>query len=572
MRRRRCYGLAAILLLFLACATACERHKREASPPARPKDRLTTALLSDPKTFNPILVTDATSGEILEPIFDGLVRIDPKSTLPEPSLAEGWTVSDEGRTWTFDLRRGVRWHDGHPFTARDVAFTMRAIFDETVPNSSRYSLTVGGVAPEVRILDDFRVEFRMPHAFAPFLYAIAVPILPAHLLEKSLDEGRFTREWGIDTPPEKLVGTGPWKMTRFESSQVIEFTRNDDYWRRDADGRSLPYLPRRTMLIVKELNTAALKFRAGHTHYYEARPGEVAHLEDDAETLGIQVRNLGVETSNQFVVFNRNPRHWAKVGKNGQPDPRLRWFTDPAFLRALAHTVDKRGMVDTIYFGLGQPSVSEISSANHVFHNPKLRDYEYDPEKARRMLEEAGYRDRDGDGIREDSDGHPVRFGLTTNAGNTLRERLSSILLQDWRALGLDVHYRPQTFQALVERLNVTHEFDAVLIGFTAGIEPNNGANFLRSSGNLHIWNPAQEKPATAWEAEIDQLLDAGAAALELEKRQAAYFRIQEILHEQLPFIGTVRQQVVWAWSDDLENFHPLVWGLWHPSQIDIAP
>lgn len=562
----------ALLLLALSLAPACERRARETTPPTRPSDRLTTAILSDPKTFNPILVTDATSGEVLNPVFEGLVRIDPKTTLPEPALAERWRVSDEGRVWTFELRRDVKWHDGAPFTAHDVAFTIRAIFDEKVPNSARYSLTVGGEPPVVRVLDEHTIEFRMQHAFAPFLHAINVPILPAHRLEQSLDDGEFTRQWGIDSPPEALIGTGPYRMVRYESSQVIEFERNPDYWRRDAEGGHLPYLPRLAMLIVKELNTDALKFRAGHTHYYEPRPEEVPHLEDDAAALGIRVENIGVETSNQFVVFNRNPHHWAKVGRSGQADPRLRWFTDRHFLQALAHTVDKQGMVDTIYYGLGQPSVSNISPANHVFHYPGLQDYVYDPELAGRILDGAGYIDRDGDGIREDPDGHPIRFGLTTNAGNTLRERLCSILLQDWRALGFDIHYRPQTFQALVERLNVTHEFDAVLIGFTAGIEPNNGANFLRSSGNLHIWNPAQEAPETPWEAEIDRLLDEGAAALDLEKRQAAYFRIQQILHRELPFIGTVRQQMVWAWADDLENFHPMIWGLWHPNQIDIAP
>ncbi len=110
------------------------------------------------------------------------------------------------------------------------------------------------------------------------------------------------------------------------------------------------------------------------------------------------------------------------------------------------------------------------------------------------------------------------------------------------------------------------------MIGFTGSLDPNNGANFLRSSGNLHIWNPAQKEPATPWEAEIDQLLDQGAAELDLEKRKLFYWRIQTIIHRELPFIGLVRQRKAFAWSKDLENFHPMVWGLWKPNQIDIAP
>ena len=109
-------------------------------------------------------------------------------------------------------------------------------------------------------------------------------------------------------------------------------------------------------------------------------------------------------------------------------------------------------------------------------------------------------------------------------------------------------------------------------MGFTGSLEPNNGANLLRSSGNLHMWNPAQKTPATPWEAEIDRLLDEGAAELDLEKRRRAYFRIQAILHEELPLIETVRQRQAMAYSSDLRGFVPTVWGLYEPERIRIAP
>ena len=381
-----------------------------------------------------------------------------------------------------------------------------------------------------------------------------------------------TRQWGIDTPPEKIIGTGPYRMSRYVPSQVMEFQRNPHYWEQGPGGQQLPAIPGRATLIVPEQNTIALRFLAGQTHYYEPRPEEIPNLEDRAGELAINVRDIGIDTGNQFVVFNRNPDYWLRQGVDGQPNPKLSWFSDREFLRALAHAVDKPGMVNTVYYGFGVPSVANISPSNHIFHNPELQDYPYDPALSRRILEKAGYRDRDDDGIREDPEGNPLIFGLTTNAGNTLRERLCSILLQDWQSLGIEIHYRPQTFQSLVERLNVTHEWDVVMIGFTGSLDPNNGANFLRSSGNLHIWNPAQKEPATPWEAEIDQLLDQGAAELDLEKRKLFYWRIQTIIHRELPFIGLVRQRKAFAWSKDLKNFHPMVWGLWKPNQIDIAP
>ncbi len=554
-----------VLLVLLVAASACERGEARLSRTRTDSSRLVNASLSDPKTFNPILVTDATSADVLRPIFQGLVETDFVTLLPKPVLAERWEWSDDGRACTFHLRRDVRWHDGKPFTAADVAFTFAAIFDPKVPNSARFTLTVKGEPIRVEALDEHTVRFHLPEPFAPFLSAVSVEILPEHILGKALAEGRFAETWGIDTPPEQLVGTGPYRLRRYEAAQYLEYVRNEDYWERDAEGRKLPYLDQRVTLIVPEQNALALRFLAGQTHYNQPRPEEIADLQDRAAELGIRVDEVGVDSGTLFVSFNRNPRHY------GPDDPRLTWFTDRRFLLALAHAIDKQGMIDTIFYGFGEPAVAYISPANRVFHNPNLVDYPYDLERAAQILEEAGYRDRDGDGIREDERGNPVEFGLVTNAGNLLRERMCSILQDDWTRLGLKVNYRPQSFPSLVERLSTTFDWDAVLMGFTGSIDPNNGANLLRSSGNLHLWNPGQKTPATPWEAEIDRLLDVGASELDLERRRQAYFRIQAILHEELPMLQTVRQKVAAAYSDTLRNFRPTVWGLYEPEKIFIA-
>ncbi|MBM4242651.1 MAG: ABC transporter substrate-binding protein [Deltaproteobacteria bacterium] len=556
-------AVAAALLL----ASACDRSpasggRRRAGGPT---NRLVNAVLSDPKTFNPVLVTDATSSDVLRPIFEGLVDTDVLTTLPRPQLAERWEWSADGKICTFHLRRDVHWHDGRPLRAADVVFTFDAVFDEKVPNSARFTLTVAGQPVRPEAVDEHTVRFVLPQPFAPFLSAVGIGILPEHILGHALREGRFAETWGIDTPPEQLVGTGPYRLRRYESAQYLEYARNDGYWRRDDAGERLPYLERRVTLIVPEQNAASLRFLDGQTHYYAPRPEEIADLQDRAAQLGIVVAEVGVDSGTLFIAFNRNPRRYA------DGDPRLAWFTDRRFLTALAHAVDKQGMIDTIYYGFGEPAVAYISPANPVFHNPDLKDHAYDLELAARLLDEAGYVDRDGDGFREDPQGNRIEFGLVTNAGNLLRERMCSILQDDWTRLGLKINYRPQTFQSLVERLTTTFDWDAVIMGFTGSLDPNNGANLLRSSGNLHLWNPAQKTPATPWEAEIDRLLDEGAAELDLEKRRRAYFRIQAILHEELPLIETVRQRQAMAYSADLRAFVPTVWGLYEPERIRIA-
>jgi peptide/nickel transport system substrate-binding protein len=240
-------------------------------------------------------------------------------------------------------------------------------------------------------------------------------------------------------------------------------------------------------------------------------------------------------------------------------------------LRAIAHAMDKQAMIVNCLNGYGKPAIAEVSPEDKLYHNPHLTDYPYDLDEARRLLREGGYVDRDNDGIVEDAAGNPVEFSLTTNAGNQIREKMCSILKEDWTKLGMKVNYRPLDFQALVEKLYTTFDWDAVLIGFTGSPEPNNGANLLRSSGNLHFWNPSQSTPETPWEAEIDRLLEEGAREMDVQKRPQYYWRIQEILHEQLPMIETVRQMTFAAYRRSLRNYEQAVWGPYRPELIRFA-
>lgn len=564
-RRAGCsqrHAAVALLAAVMVAAAGCRVSRPAANHAA--EQVLYSTTISDPKTFNPLLVTDAGSGQITGNLFEGLVRINPLTTLPEPDLAESWEIAKGGKLITFHLRRGVKWSDGVAMTARDVVFTLGAIYDRRVPNSMRPILTVAGQPIAVEAPDDYTVRMKLPSPFAPLLYSIGFDILPAHLLAPELEKGSFNRSWGIDTPPGRIVGLGPYRFTRYVPAQVIELERNPDYWMRDEHGGRLPRLHGLTYLIVQDQNAAYLRFLSGQTDVHTPRPEEVVDLRSKAAALQITLTDTGIDTGTLFFAFNRNPRHYVK---GGVADPRLGWFTDLAFLRAIAHAVDKRSMINLCFHGLGVPAVADISPENKIFHNPKLADYDYDPKLAAQLLEAAGYH-LSSSGVRVDPHGHPLVFNLTTNAGNQTRERVCAIFKQDLANLGIQANYRPLEFTTLVEKLDSTFDWDCVLIGFTGGIEPNNGANFYRSSGNLHIWDPAEPAPATPWEAEIDRLLDQGAAEMDIRKRAPYYWRIQQLLHDQLPIIETVRQQRYDAFKDSLEAYHPTVWGLYRPEWI----
>jgi peptide/nickel transport system substrate-binding protein len=552
----------ASVVLAVAGASGCRVNRA-------PNDHAVAQTLydsmgTDPGTFNPILVTDSASNQAVGDLFEGLVRINPTTTLPGPGLARSWELSDGDKTITFHLRRDVKWSDGEPFTSGDVVFTMRLIYDPRVPNSESFSLTVDGKPIKVEAPDKYTVVMRMPRAFAPLLYSIGFPIVPAHALEHALASGQFNRTWGIDTPPQKLISLGAYRMQRYVPGQLIDFTRNPDYWMRDEYGSELPRLHGQVLLIVPDPNAQYLRFRAGQTDVYNPRPEEVFSLRENAAKLNITIENVGVDTGSLFFAFNRNPRHFIH---NGVVNPKYKWFTDINFMRALAHAVDKQGMINLCFRGLGVPAVSDVSPANKIFYDPNLKPYDYDLKLAARILDEAGYR-MIRPGVRGDPDGNPLIFSLTTNTGVAVRDEMCAIFKQDLEKLGIRVNYRPLEFITLVKALDSSFDWDCVLIGFTGGIEPNNGANFLRSSGNLHIWNPSQAKPATPWEAEIDKLLDQGTMVMDPKQRAPYYWRIQEILHDELPIIETVRQTRYVAYRNSLENYDPTVWGLYKPEWI----
>ena len=520
--------------------------------------------VSDPRTFNPILVTDSVSGRAVGDLFEGLVRINPITTLPEPGLAQSWEVGDGGKTITFHLRRDVKWSDGVPFTARDVLFTLRVIYDPKVPNSAVFSMTVDGQPLKAEAPDDYTVVIRLPRPFAPIFYSIGIGIIPAHALEAAYAAGSFNHTWGIDTPPGKLVSLGPFRMERYVAAQSIAFGRNPSYWMRDEHGGELPRLHGQMMLIVPDQNTQYLRFRAGQIDVYSPRPEEVYGLRKEAARLNITLKKIGIDTGSLFFAFNRNPRHYVH---DGVTDPRYTWFTDHNFMLALAHAIDKRGMINLCFHGLAVPAVSDVSPENRIFYDPNLEDYAYDLGLARKLLDEAGYR-MIRPGVRGDPAGHPLVFNLTTNTGVAVRDQMCAIFKQDLASLGITVNYRPIEFVTLVKSLDSSFDWVCVLIGFTGGIEPNDGADFLRSSGNLHLWNPAQPKPATPWEAEIDRLMDQGTSVMDQHRRAPYYWRIQEILHDQLPIIETVRQIDYVAYRNSIENYKPTVWGLYQPEWI----
>ena len=396
---------------------------------------LTFATVSEPLTFNLAIASDASSSGVLGYLFDGLTETSWLTDQVEPALAESWEHSDDGMTWTFHLRRGVKWHDGEPLTAHDVDFTFnRIIYNHDIPASSRPAFHFRFLDEEsgkwqespmtVRALDDYTVECVLPVPFAAFLRAMGTAIYPKHILGKHVDDGTFASTWDIDTDPAEVIGTGPFTIESY------------------VPGRARGAAPQPRLLARGRLRQQPAVPGPGRHHHRPGPGGRARQVPGRGVGISRSSRRGAVQTRAapggrelhdlQAGAHSRDHVHGGQhePGKNaetGEPylaPEKLEWFRNKQFRQAVAHSIDKKTIIEDVQHGLGYPQWASISPAAGDFHNPNVREYEYDLGRSNEILDSIGWTDTDGDGIREDSDGNPIEFSLVTNSGNSVRAKI----------------------------------------------------------------------------------------------------------------------------------------------------
>ena len=282
---------------------------------------------------------------------------------------------------------------------------------------------------------------------------------------------------------------------------------------------------------------------------------EFAELEPLQAEGNFTVYKQGPGFGSTLLAFNMNP--------NAVVPEKLTWFQNTQFRQAVAHSIDKDRIIDEVQHGLGYPQWSSVSPAAGDFHNPDVHRYEYDIVEANRILDELGWMDTNGDGIREDNKDNPITFSLATNTQNSVREKIGRIIQQGLEDIGVQADYNLIEFGELVAQLTTAYDWDAILVGFGGGPDPYSGIVFWHSSENLHLWYPNQLQPATDWEAEIDDLYVMASQELDYDERVKLYHRAQEIAAENVPIIYTTLGERLSAVRNVFGNTTPTLYGLW---------
>ncbi|HEY1174200.1 MAG TPA: ABC transporter substrate-binding protein [Verrucomicrobiae bacterium] len=531
--------------------------------------RLIVATVGDPKTFNPITENEQSSTDIIRLLYVGVMGFDWRTQKAVPGMAESCTAAEDQKTWTIVLRKNLKWSDGKPLTADDVVFTWNdIIFNPKINNVTRDMFMMHGKPFVVTKVDDLTVKIVTPEVYPPFLEFAAggVPILPKHKLEeftKPDKDGnvKFESALGINTPAKDLVCSGPYKLKDFKPGQLVLLERNPYFPNTDSKGQRLPYLDEVVYMSTPDMNAMSLRMLAGETHVHEfVRPDEYNRFKEAADKGKFKLLELGIGPEKSFIWFNLNTGSNTNSGKPYVAPHKLKWFRDTKFRQAIAHAIDRDSIVKGAFSGRGEVHFGFVSPVIKKWHNPNTAKYPYDIPKAKALLKEIGFEDRNNDGILEDRDGKVLEFEMNTNAGNNLRERISVLVQEDLKRLGCKVNYRPIDFNALVDKIQNSYDYECMYLGLGGGAsDPIANSNVVKSDGFTHFWFPRQSKPSFEWEAKLDELMNTQGTTLDEAKRKEAFDEVQVILAREAPFIYLANQYNYTAVDSKLAGLKPTV-------------
>lgn len=535
--------------------------------PGIPGGKFIIAEPGEPKTFNYITANESSSIDICRFMFWSLLNFDEVNQTVEPGLAEFWTNSPDGKTWTFRLRKNLCWSDGAPLTADDVVFTWNdVIFNPKIENVTRDPFIINGKEIAVTKVDDLTIQVVTPEIYAPFLEAFGsgVPIMPKHILEKSVADGTFTSAYTANSNPEEIVGSGPFRLKQYKPGQYTILERNPYFLEVDKNGTRLPYLDEIIFTTVPSMEALKLRFLSGESDVDDlVYPQDYDAFKAAADQGKFTLLEPGVGLEMSYFWFNENTGTNSKTGQAYVDPKKLKWFRDTKFRQAVSYAINRDAIMQSVFAGRAVPAYGPETSGDPMWQNTNTPTYPYNPDKALELLKEIGIEKRNGDDFLTDADGNKIEFVFNTNVENESRKAAAVLIANDLQKLGMKVILQPIEFNSLITKITDTYDYDCILMGLQPGsaADPGNSMNVYKSSGYTHEWFPEQKTPSTPWEARIDQLMDAQMQTLDYNERKKDYDEVQEIMVEQQPLIFMVTPMYYAAIRSNIGNVRPTVFG-----------
>jgi peptide/nickel transport system substrate-binding protein len=487
------------------------------------------AIRNDPKTFDPLLSSDQSSELLVRLQHDRLLRRNRKSGKYEGALADSWKVSEQGRKIVLQLKEGIRFSDGTPFTAKDVVHTVQRVIDPSLrsPRAPGITAEQGKIVAEA--LSTNRVAITFP---------VIVPSIESEVGDLPI----------LSAKGDPKLGLGPFLMRDYKAASHLTLVRNPNYWR-TQNGKRLPYLDSLHIDIVPNADMELEKFRRGELQLLESiDAGSFDRLQKEMPQA---VRDVGASSDVEFLWFNQNPSSPLAPHKR-------EWFRSRNFRRAISAAIRREDINRLVFQGRATSAAGIMTPNNKLWFKQGLKPHSFDLAESKKLLQQDGFRLQDGTLV--DRMNRPVEISIITTANNKARGRILSLLQQDLKQIGIKVNIATFDMPSLIERIGRTQNYEACLLGFVnPGNDPMNFSNMLLSSGPQHMWNPSQKSPASAWEAEMDKAMMIQASTADFKKRHSAFERVQQILHDESPVLFLSHRNALVAVASSLGNADPSV-------------
>ncbi|MFH1440544.1 MAG: peptide-binding protein [Candidatus Omnitrophota bacterium] len=457
-------------------------------------DAIVVGAISDARTLVPILAYDSASGEICSMIFNGLVKYD-KDINIIGDLAESWEIEEEGLVIIFHLKKGVLWHDGYPFTAKDVEFTYKKLIDPQTrtPYSGDFERI-----NKLEIIDDYTLRVSYKEPFSPALSSWGMAIMPKHLLDnENLDTTGFAR---------KPVGTGPYKFKSWKTQEKIELISNHSYFERR------PYIDRYIYRIIPDPATIFLELQIQGIDSTGLTPLQFTRQTDSSFFKKYYRKYRLPSFGYTYLGYNlKNPL-----------------FQDIRVRNALNYAVDKDEIIKVILSGLGRTLTGPFIPGSWAYNNNVL-PVEFNPEKAKELLKEAGWVKKNNHGWLV-KNGKIFEFTIVTNQAHEERMKTAQIIQRRLKDIGIKVKIKVIEWSVFITEFINKRNFDAVLLGWSLGRDPD----------CFDIWHSSKIKEGEFnfigyKNSDVDSLLIEARRTFDQEKRKAYYHKIQEIIYEEQP-------------------------------------
>jgi peptide/nickel transport system substrate-binding protein len=536
---------------------------------------VTYRVTEPPKSLNALMASTEPSFLVAFFLTGGrLLEFDHDAQRYVGGLAETWQLQPDGRTVELTLRDGLKFSDGQALTTADLDFTLRAIYDERTKSFFRSALLVGeGPKPiEVKVVDPRRAQLVFPEPVAaPESFLVNVAVVPRHALQAALDAGTLGESFGVTADPKTIVTAGAFMFDQVTPGERFVLKRNPHFWKKDSAGTQLPYLDSIVVEVVADSNAALTRLREGGLDVVDRiRPTDYAAIQSAAG--GVRAVDLGPGLTSDHMWFNLNE---GEVDGRPKANPtKQAWFRDERFRRAVSHALDRESIARGTLQGLATPLYNFVPPSNRNWGATDIPRTDFNRERARALLQEAGFQTRGSSDAPElfDAKDNRVEFTLVVSQESEPRKNMAAAIQEDLAKVGIRVQVAPVETGELRRRFQQTFDYEAVLFGVTVSdFDPSSYSNLLLSSSPEHQWHPKQAKPATPWEARIDELVATVAREADEGRRRAAFREVQALMGEHLPVVPLFARHITCAATQRVGNYRPspvVPFSMWNAEEL----